>query len=41
MKLNTGIGLMATNRYYFGVGGGTDVFREIAIGGVIGVDDIR
>ena len=32
--------LMATKRYYFGVGGVTDVFREIAIGEVICVDDI-
>ena len=31
---------MATKRYSFGVGGGTDVFREIEIGEVIGIDDI-
>lgn len=30
LKHETGIGLIATKRYYFGVGGGADAFREIA-----------
>jgi len=30
LKVNSGIGLVATKRYYFGVGGGSDAFREAA-----------
>jgi len=30
LKIETGIGLIATKRYYFGVGGGTDVLNEAA-----------
>ena len=30
LMLNTGVGLVATKRYYFGVGGGADAFRQAA-----------
>jgi hypothetical protein len=30
LKISTGVGLVATKRFYFGVGGGTDVFSEVA-----------
>lgn len=30
LKPLTGVGLIATKRYYFGVGGGSDAFREVA-----------
>ena len=30
LKIETGIGLVATKRYYFGVGGGVDSFRQAA-----------
>lgn len=40
LKVNTGIGLVATKRYYFGVGGGMDLFREIASREVICINDI-
>lgn len=30
LKVDTGVGLVATKRYYFGVGGGADAFRQAA-----------
>ena len=30
LKVETGVGLVATKRYYFGVGGGADAFRQAA-----------
>ena len=30
LKVDAGVGLVATKRYYFGVGGGTDAFRQAA-----------
>mmetsp|Transcript_14097 Transcript_14097/g.40431 ORF Transcript_14097/g.40431 Transcript_14097/m.40431 type:complete len:438 (-) Transcript_14097:312-1625(-) len=30
LKIDTGVGLVATKRYYFGVGGGADAFRQAA-----------
>jgi hypothetical protein len=35
LKVNTGVGLVATKRYYFGVGGGADAFRQAAASVVV------
>ena len=38
LKVDTGVGLVATKRYYFGVGGGADAFRQAAESMVLKVD---
>ena len=38
LKVDTGVGLVATKRYYFGVGGGADAFRQAAESMVVKVD---
>lgn len=35
LRVNTGVGLVATKRYYFGVGGGADAFRQAAASVVV------
>ena len=35
LRVNTGVGLVATKRYYFGVGGGADAFRRAAASVVV------
>jgi len=37
LKVNEGVGLVATKRYYFGVGGGADAFRQAASSMAVGV----
>lgn len=39
LKIESGIGLIACKRYYFGVGGGSDAFREAATSQRINVED--
>jgi len=41
LKVGSGVGLVATKRYYFGVGGGSDAFRKASVSHGLKLDLLR